>query len=84
MRVLSPIRVGIQPCGCIHESFKRYRVLRLWRCSEHSERYTLAEGLRSWFRRCDSCRVQRARYRVGFADGVSFALCEGCELPRSS
>ena len=78
-----PLRIGIQPCGCIHESFRRFRVLRIWRCPIHEKRFVRAESMLP-VRWCESCCRRRARYRMTFSDGVTFALCFGCELPRST
>ncbi len=82
LNLLTPrLRVGISPCGCLHESLRRCRVLQVWRCRLHDDWYTRAEAL--WARRrCESCQSRRARYRLTFGDGVSFLLCFECEPVR--
>lgn len=82
MTLTSTFPFGIQPCGCIHESYRRHRVLRIWRCGTHEDRFVRAEATLP-VRWCESCCQRRARYRMTFSDGVTFALCFGCELPRS-
>jgi len=80
--LLTPeVRIGIAPCGCIHERGRRYRMIRMWRCPVHEDRYVKVEAVWPW-RRCESCRVLRARYRLTFLDGVSFLFCLGCEPER--
>lgn len=73
--------IGISPCGCLFETSRRWRLLRQWRCPRHRDSYIRAEVLLP-IRRCESCRRRVARYRVTFADGESWAVCPGCELPR--
>ena len=82
MTLLTPqLRIGIAPCGCIHELGRRYRVIEMWRCPLHDARYQRVEAV--WpLRRCESCRHRRARYRMTFSDGVSFLFCFGCEPVR--
>lgn len=75
------LRAGISPCGCLHESRRRHRVIQVWRCPVHDDWYVRAEAL--WPRcRCESCQTRRARYRLTFGDGVSFLLCFECEPVR--
>jgi hypothetical protein len=82
LNLLTPrLRVGISPCGCLHESLRRYRVLQVWRCPMHDDWYVRAEALLPG-RRCESCQTRRARYRLTFGDGVSFLLCFECEPAR--
>jgi hypothetical protein len=82
LNLLTPqLRIGIEPCGCIHELGVRYRVIRMWRCPVHDDRYVKVEALWPW-RRCESCRRRRARYRMTFSDSVSFLFCFGCEPVR--
>jgi hypothetical protein len=80
--LLTPrLKAGISPCGCLHESLRRHRVIQVWRCSIHDDWYVRAEAL--WpRRRCESCWTRRARYRLTFGDGVSFRLCFECEPER--
>lgn len=80
--LLTPrLHIGIAPCGCIHETGRRYRWIRVWRCPIHDDWYTKVEAL--WPRRhCESCQNRRARYRMTFSDGVSFLLCFECEPAR--
>ena len=78
----STVRFGLAPCGCLHESYRRHRVIRAWRCETHSNSYVLVEVLLPWMLRCDSCRKHWAKYRATFSDGVAFVLCEHCETPR--
>ena len=83
MTLTSPVRIGIDPCGCLHESLRRCRVLQLWRCPLHVECYVRVEAVLP-LRRCESCRRRWARYRMTFGDGAAWLLCFGCELPRSA
>ena len=82
MTFTARLEIGIDPCGCLNESLRRCRVLRVWRCRRHEGRYVRVEAVVP-LRRCESCRRRRARYRMSFADGATFMLCFGCELPRS-
>ena len=82
MTLISRVRIGIQPCGCIHESSALWRALQHWRCPTHEDRYVHAAFLVT-LRRCESCRQRRARYRMTFSDGASWLVCFECELPRS-
>lgn len=82
MTLLTPkLRIGIAPCGCIHEVKRHHRVLQMWRCPIHDDRYVKVETVWPW-RRCESCRLRRARYRMTFPGGVSFRFCFGCEPER--
>jgi len=78
----SPLRIGIAPCGCLHESRRRQRLIEVWRCELHADFYRRVEAV--WpLRRCESCRRRPARYRIIFGDGAAWLLCFGCE-PGSS
>lgn len=82
MSVLTPtLRIGIAPCGCIHESTRRLRVITVWRCPTHDEWYAKVEALWPLWR-CESCRRRQACYRMTFGDGVSFRFCFECEPVR--
>ena len=83
MTLTSSLQIGIDPCGCLNESLRRHRVLQLWRCPTHEERYVRVEAVLP-LRRCESCRRRRGRYRMTFSDGAAWLVCFGCEMPRST
>ncbi len=83
MTLTSPVRIGIDPCGCLNESLRRWRVLQVWRCPRHDNRYVRVEAVLA-LRRCESCRRMRARYRMTFGDGEAWLVCFECEMPRSA
>lgn len=83
MTLTSPVRIGIDPCGCLHESLHRWRVIQTWRCPRHDKRYVLVEAVLP-LRRCESCLRLRARCRLTFSDGEAWLVCLECEMPRST
>jgi len=81
MTVGSQLQVSVASCGCLHEV--RGRIVDVWRCGLHDDRYVRVEAVWPW-RRCESCRHRVGRYRVTFGDRTSWLLCFECEPRRSS
>lgn len=81
MTLTTQLRIGIAPCGCLHELRNRRRVIEVWRCPLHRGRYIRIESVWPW-RRCESCRRRRGRYRATFSDRASWLLCLECEPGR--